>query len=230
MTTTTAERPQKASRRRGARSEATPVVAAQRSRRRPRLFLIGLALAALGGIATWTFMQGLNQNVTVLAAGQTIHRGEVIESADLVTLEVSADNASRFFDAARQAEVVGQPAAVEILTGTAFTSEHLGGPTAPNGEAIVGVSLTQAQMPSIELRPGDAVAIVQTLTPGAVAPEGFVPTRFDATVFSVTQDGATGTWIVNALVDDEGDAVNVASLAASGSVALVLLDQVSAGE
>lgn len=204
--------------------------APQRARRRPRLIALGVALSLLGGLGAWVLMQNVNQNVAVLAAGITISRGEVIEVADIVQLEVDSASASSFFPASQLNDVIGQTARVEILTGTTLTAEHLGTPTSADGSAIAGLSLTQAQMPSLPLLPGDRVAVVQTMAAGSVAPDGFVPTRYEATVFSVTQDDTTGSWVINVTLDSEDDAVNVSSIAAAGNVALVILEQIAAGE
>lgn len=211
-------------------SDAAGPRAPQRTRRRPRLIALGIALSLLGGLGAWVLMQNINQNVAVLAAGTTIARGEVIEVGDIVQLEVDSASASRFFPASQLDDVIGQTARVEILTGSTITAEHLGTPTSADGSAIAGLSLTQAQMPSLPLLPGDRVAVVQTMAAGTVAPEGFIPTRYEATVFSVTKDDTTGTWVINVTLESDEDAVNVSSIAASGNVALVILEQIAAGE
>lgn len=231
MSTSTITDTAQTSRRQSAREGAAGQPAAPtRSRRRPRLIALGVALSLLGGLGAWVLMQNFNQNVTVLAAGSTISRGDVIEVGDLVQLDIDGASASRFYSTEQQQELIGQTARVEILTGTPFTAEHLGSPTAPDGEAIAGLSLTQAQMPSLPLLPGDRVAVVQTMAPGSVAPENFVPTRYEAEVFSVTRDETTGTWVVNVTLDSQDDAVSVSAIAASGNVALVILEQIVAGE
>ena len=88
------------------------------------------------------------------------------------------------------------------------------------GESLVGISLTPAQMPSEPLFGGDVVRIVTT--PGD---QGEVtdkePVTIEATVVGVSRVEETGETVVDVSVP-EAEAADLAARAATGRVALVL--------
>ena len=103
-----------------------------------------------------------------------------------------------------------------LLTEQAVTDNLVPG----EGESLVGISLTPAQMPSEPLYGGDVVRIVTT--PGD---QGEVtdkePVTIEATVVGVSRVEETGETVVDVSVP-EADAADLAARAATGRVALVL--------
>ena len=88
------------------------------------------------------------------------------------------------------------------------------------GESLVGISLTPAQMPSEPLYSGDTVRIVTTPGDQGEVTEQ-TPVTIEATVVGVSRVEETGETVVNVSVPKEKSA-DLAARAATGRVALVL--------
>jgi hypothetical protein len=86
--------------------------------------------------------------------------------------------------------------------------------------SVVGVSLTPAQAPGMDLRAGDRVRVVVTPAEGSGAPAG-APPFSEAEVVGVRLSDATGELIVDLLVP-HAEAAQLASRVATGNVAIVL--------
>lgn len=194
---------------------STPV----RSQRRPMLLAAAIAFAVVCGVGSYFIGTNLNQNTQVVAIAADIARGDVITESDLGTVEVADADASHFITAEDVAEVVGQTALVDLPAGTVLTPSHLGEPPVVDGTALVGATLLPTQMPATTLHAGDEVIIVATTGPGAAILDG-VPT-VEATVFAVSQNAEAGTWGVDLSVDED-TAVQIAEIASTGNIALVL--------
>jgi hypothetical protein len=182
-------------------------------RRRPALVVAAVIVTALGClIGAWAWSATTNTQ-EVLAARDTIHRGEVIEAGDIERVRISGDPALAPLPASAYDDVVGRRAA---LASEATADE----PIPPKGQSVVGISLTPAQVPGMPLYGGDSVRIV--VTPGE---SGDAPTS--SPQFTVCEvvgtyvDETTGNTVVNVLVP-YADAGVLAARAATGNVALVL--------
>ena len=120
------------------------------------------ALGCLLGAWAWSATTNTQE---VLAARDTIHRGEVIEAEDIQRIRISGDPALTPLPASAYDEVVGQRAALDISAGGLLTTESTTDePLPPQGQSIVGISLTPAQAPALPMHGGDRVRIV--VTPG----------------------------------------------------------------
>lgn len=195
----------------------TPV----KSRRRPALIALGVALAILGGLGSFYYATTLSNSVTVLQSNDGIARGEEITAADLTTLEITDGQGTGAFTPEQSGEVVGKIASVDIPAGTLITADTVGeGLAIEEGQSIVGVALTAAQMPSFPLSAGDSVRIVSTPVAQGEPPAS-TPESFPATVFTTRFDEATAQWIVD-LVVPESAASDIAARSATGRVALVV--------
>ena len=183
-----------------------------KSRRRPAIIALGIALVLLGGIGVWWVTTNLTRTVSVMATSVDVSRGETITTDDLTTIQLSAADA---------ADLVGTTALVDLPAGTLITSANTGDTLAvPAGSSIVGVTLTQAQMPGYQLAAGDKVRVVETpVTQGDPPVE--TPKSFNATVFTATYDTETQVWVVDLVVPNR-EAPDIAARAATGRVALVI--------
>ncbi|MGC5224525.1 SAF domain-containing protein [Micromonospora sp. DT81.3] len=192
-----------------------------KSRRRPVIIALGVALALLGGVGTWWVTTNLTRTVSVMATGVDVARGETITAEDLTTIQLAGGQQVDSVPATDAAEVVGSTALVDLPAGTLITSANTGNAIAvASGESIVGVSLTQAQMPGYPLAAGDQVRVVETpVTQGD--PPAETPRSFEATVFTTRFDAETGVWVVD-LVVPEREAADIAARASTGRVALVI--------
>lgn len=195
----------------------TPV----KSRRRPALIALGVALAILGGLGSFYYASTISNTVTVLQSKEGIARGEEITAADLTTLEITGGQGTGAYTPDESGQIVGKTASVDLPAGTLITADTVGeGLAIEDGQSIVGVALTAAQMPSFPLSAGDAVRIVSTPVAQGEPPAS-TPDSFPATVFTARFDEKTAQWIVD-LVVPEGKAADIAARSATGRVALIV--------
>lgn len=190
-------------------------------RRRPALVAGGVAAVCLGALlAVWAW-SSTTHTEEVLAARVTIHRGDVISVNDVERVRINGDPALSPLSASAYDSVIGKRAALDVaagglLTADATTSQAL----PPQGQSVVGISLTAAQLPAVPLRGGDKVRIV--VTPGQNGDAGAGAPQFTpAQVVDTRIDEASGNTVVDVLVP-YADASVLAARAATGNVALVL--------
>jgi hypothetical protein len=197
------------------------VTARVKQRRRPLLFGLMAALVAVGALLAAYAYSSINDTREVLVVADDVARGEVIEAEDLKVARVSVDPALTPVSATERSSLEGRRAAVDLWAGTLLTGHAIADNLVPaEGESLVGVSLTPAQMPAEPLYTGDAVRIVTT--PGD---QGEVtdqpPVTIEATVVGVSRIEETGETVVDVSVPHERSA-DLAARAATGKVALVL--------
>jgi hypothetical protein len=185
------------------------------------MVVAAVAVTALGGLlGGWTW-SATTDTQEVLAARDTIHRGDVIEAEDIQRIRISGDPALAPLPASAYDEVVGQRATLDIAEGGLLTSEStVDEPMPPPGQSIVGISLTPAQVPGMPLYGGDKVRLIVTPGDNGDAPSN-APLFTVAEVVDTYFDETTGNTVVNVLVP-YADAGVLAARAATGKVALVL--------
>ncbi|MFH8253037.1 SAF domain-containing protein [Microbacterium sp. B2969] len=185
------------------------------------LIAAGIALAVVGGLGSWYFFTTVGNTTTVLTVTKDIPRGQQITAQDLGTLQIAGDQATNALKASQSQEAIGEVAMVDLPAGSLVTSSTVGKSlVVADGDSIVGVALTSAQMPSQTLVAGDKVRLVDTpIAQGE--PPATTPQTFTATVFSVRQDTQNNRWIIDLVVSPE-KAPDIAARAATGRVALVL--------
>ncbi|WP_141013666.1 SAF domain-containing protein [Nocardioides sambongensis] len=200
---------------------ARPLLPPPKLRRRPALVaaaVLAICLGALLGAWAWTTTTSTQE---VLAARGTIPRGAVISADDLQRVRVNADPALTPVAASAIDEVVGQRAALDIASGSLLTSDSTATDVLPSeGMSVVGVALTAAQVPGVQLQSGDRVRIVVTPAGGEGPPSG-APQTNEADVVGTHVDDLTGALVVDLLVP-HADAAVLAARVATGNVALVL--------
>jgi hypothetical protein len=180
--------------------------------------VVAICLGGLLGGWAWTSTTNTQE---VLAARHTIARGTAITAADLERVRINADPALAPLPGSAYEEILGQRAALDIAAGSLLTDESTAAQTIPPaGMSVVGVALTPAQAPGVDLWSGDPVRIVVTPAVGADAPSG-TPSFNDAEVVGSHVEEATGNLIVDLMVPHE-DAAVLAARVATGNVALVL--------
>lgn len=223
-------------RRRGA---TAPAAAAARfaptpARRRPPLVVLGVLLGALGALVAAAAVARVDDRRPVLVVARAVPAGQVLTEADFGVAQVAAEGVSAL-SPGELAAVVGKATPAALEPGT-LVPRSLADPAprlAP-GRALVGVALTEAQVPTMRLRAGERVAVVRTRPPaaadvvgGADAAGGGAPPPDvlvdDATVAEAgAGEGATSALRVSLEVA-EADAAAVAEAAAAGRVALVVV-------
>lgn len=193
-----------------------------KGRRRPLVAVACLALVGLGGLlSAWAYTSTSNTQ-EVLAVRDTVHRGEVIDAKDLVSVRVGVDPALSPLPASELDQVVGKRAAMDLSAGGLITAADVVDEVVPGAdESIVGIRLTSAAMPAGRLLPGDAVRVVSTPGEQGEVSKDKQPVSFDAIVVEVTPYLDLGETVVDVTVPAD-QAAELAAHAATGKVALVL--------
>jgi hypothetical protein len=200
---------------------ATALAPPPKLRRRPALIAAAIGAVCIGALlAGWAWTATTNTQ-EVLVARHFIERGAVIEADDLARVRLSADPALKPVSAAQLEDVVGQRAAMDIAEGGMLTPGSFTSEVVPaEGQSVVGVALTPAQAPGLELQYGDRVRVVVTPAQGEELPAG-TPLTNDAIVVGVHVSEETGQSVVDLLVP-KADAAVLATRIATGNIALVL--------
>lgn len=192
-----------------------------KSRRRIWLAALGIAIVLISGFAAWKVTTTVSETVSVLTLKQPIARGEQITQDDLTTLSIAGGQASDTFAADQAPKVLGQIATVDLPAGSLLTSNNTAAKLdIPEGHTIVGVALSQTQLPNFPLQAGDKVRIVDTPVAQGEPPLD-APNTSTATVFSVKFDDANKVWIVDLDVPAQ-QAAPLAARAATQRIALIL--------
>ena len=189
-----------------------------RTRRSPLWLLAGILAVCLGGLASAFVYLELAAADPVLRVNRTIHRGEVIQAADLSVVSIGSGVDVRTVADARAAEVVGQAAATDLPGGSLLVDGSWGAGGVPLGSARVGLRLQAGRFPSTDLRPGTEVLIVALPTQGSAEEE--LPGSVPASLVSEPAGQPDGSSLFSLTVQ-EGAAEEVARLAAAERVALV---------
>ena len=203
----------------GVAAEPIPV----RKRRRPvRTVAILIALIIVGVLLNvWLFM-GSRGSSSVLAVAQPVLRGEVIEAADLSTVQAPKGDGLQTINASRSDLVVGQRAAVDLVPGATLTMASVTDALVPaSGQALVGLDLMTGKLPASDLGVGDIVAIVVTPRDQDDPPTEN-PSTISATVAAVRpSEEGDGRTTVDVSVPSNNAPV-LAAQAATGRVSLIL--------
>ena len=201
----------------GVRVAASP----PKLRRRPAVVVLSVLATCLGAvIAGWAYLSSSTAQ-EVVAVRVTVHRGEVVTAAELMTVRVGVDPALRVVPADRIASVVGRRAVLDLPAGGLVTTGSLSAAVVPPaGMSVVGVGLAPALLPGAQLRPGDRVRLIGTPAQGGEVTAGAQPT-IEGTVVSITPGADNGQTLVSVQVPSP-EAAEAAARAASGRLALVL--------
>lgn len=223
----------------GALAPAPTVLrAAPRRRASQRGVLLSLLVVLVGGLLAFAGAQMLTHHTLVLAVAHDVPVGAKITADDLTTASVTADPNLSPIPATQREQVVGLVAQVGLVKGELLVRTQLGaGSGFGAGQVMVALPLKVGQFPGQGVAPGQHVLIVATPGSGGAgstssgvggsgAVDGSVRSSgVPAVVASISAaDLATQVTVVDVRVaSDVG--VEVAQLASTGNLALVLLPQ-----
>ena len=174
-------------------------------------------------VAAWGLHAG--QKESVLAIGESVAKGQVIERDDLVTTSVSG--VSGAIAVSQIDSVVNQTAAVDLVDGQILTTAMFAASSVPaDGEATVGLALDPARVPGSGLEPSDVVDVIAVpggdtaqKDPDALdTPEALAES---ASVYSVEGAATAGGLVLVTLVVDVGDAARISAYSTQNRVAVV---------
>lgn len=171
-------------------------------------FLVGLVIVGLFALAgTWFYANSTNPE-GVLALRNPVERGSVITADDLRVVQVSTDEVLNVLGRDEAPAVVGQIALNDLSAGTLITVDHVAATAAIEpGDGVVGLALDPGEYPTLSLRPGDVVRVVEVPGPSE-ATDGDVVLAAEAEIIDVATLGTQNQLFVSLSVDTaEADAI-----------------------
>lgn len=121
----------------------------------------GLFVVAVFALAGAWFYANTNDRVAVIAARNTIERGDVVTVDDLRVVQVDSDDQLNLLGRDESGLIVGRVALTDLAPGTLVTPEQFAASgLIESGEGIVGLALDPGEYPSLSIRPGDLVSVV----------------------------------------------------------------------
>ncbi|MCZ4278542.1 SAF domain-containing protein [Rhodococcoides yunnanense] len=199
----------------------TEVVSTTKVRRRRSYWIAGVALMAVAIVGAVFLVNAMRATSTILVLARDVPQGETITTDDLKTAEVNSDATIATVPATDKASVVGQSAAVPLLSGSALNPSSVTNAVIPSGDnTLVGITVAIGKLPAEPLLAGDNVRIVDTPRDQDDSPvQG--PVTANAQVVAVKEIPETGQTTVDVLVKN-GEASWIAARAATNRVAIVL--------
>ena len=110
---------------------ATPLTPPPKLRKRPGLVVAAVVITALGCLLGAWAWSATTSTEEVLAAKNTIHRGDVIKADDLQRIRISGDPALEPLPASAYDEIIGRRAALDISAGGLMTTDSTSRPPMP---------------------------------------------------------------------------------------------------
>jgi hypothetical protein len=121
---------------------------------------IGIFVIAAAVAVSVVLNTGDDEGTGVLAVARPLARGQVIDTADLTAVSLTADRDVALLSTDLSTQVIGMRAAVDIGIGTPLSSSHLiDVEPLSTDDAVVGVVVDDSHAPA-ELAPGDLVRVV----------------------------------------------------------------------
>lgn len=201
-----------------------------RKRRKPIYYAVCIGLMCLGAVVSAFAFTRASHSEQVVAVASTVHAGQTITSSDLKVVDMNGDTELKTIPVSEESTVVGQVAQLDMAAGSVVTPDSFGRVSIPGkGQAVVGLSLTPAQMPARSISVGDKVSLV-AVGDDSSATFATNTATIEGTVVGVSAPNASGAsggdpQTGNSVVDVSvlsSTAPGLAAKAASGKVALVL--------
>ena len=191
-----------------------------------------LVFAATIALAFALIQMRAGDTTSVLAVRDQVAKGETIERADLISIQVSGVDGAVPVEAADT--VIGKTARVDLVAGQVITTPQVTDNPVPGaGNVLIGLALKASQMPGDGLAAGDQVQVVAVPAPDAAAADELTDAKVltdSAQVYSVrggdAESGEAGTAVVT-VIAPKGDTPQLSAYASTGRVAIVKL---SAGD
>lgn len=192
----------------------------QRSPLRIALAILCIVLAALG--AAWGATK-YRHTTDVVSVRQSVSRGEIIQREDLQSASITLDPALHTIPKSQLESLVGKRAASDLRSGALVTPDSVSSANfPPKGGSVVGIYLSNGQLPQTKLRSGATVRLVATPKSQDDLPAvSAQQTSFNATVVEIHQQGDSTHTSLDVLVPS-AQATQVAALAATQRLAVIL--------
>jgi len=192
--------------------------------RRWSLALLAVLLTVGSALAFVVLWMNAGERKPVLAMASDVAAGQTIEAADLTVVRVSTEAGVTPIAASERDEVIGQVAAVDLLTGTLLIENAIGENRGLEpGAALIAVPVPVQELPSPDLEAGDRVIVYRTssdlLEEGDISAEPIGEGR----VFAVEKGEGTGDTVSVSLAVDEGLASDIAAAIRANRIYLAVI-------
>jgi hypothetical protein len=166
--------------------------------------------SALAFVVLWMNAGGRKP---VLALKQDVAAGQVLQAEDLQVVRVSSDPGVKPVASSERDEVIGRPAATDLLAGTLLTPAAVGSNDGlERGSALIAIPTPINRLPSSDLDTGDTVVLWRTAEQGPDGePVGEAAAIGSARVFSVRVDEEDDDEVRVSVTIDESLAGEVAA-------------------
>jgi hypothetical protein len=199
---------------------ATPQPPRMPGRRNPKWIALGVVALCLGGLLSYMIYARVASETAVVAAAQTVHRGETIEQGDLTTITLRDGSLPQTVPATRLADLVGKRAAFDLIEGSVIPSSAVVEEAIPaEGRAIVGLKLEPGRAAGY-LLPSSLVRLIALPASADGSTDKLAGSIFVGRVIDQSP-AADGTSILVNVDVEAGAAPTVATLAAQDRIALV---------
>lgn len=207
-----------------------PVRSAAAGRRTSRRgVIISVLVVLVGGMIAFAGGQLLTKHIEVLAVARDVPVGTAITDADMTTASVVKDASLSPIPSSDRSRIVGLVAHVGLVKGELLTRAQVGsGSGFTAGQQLVALPLKPGQFPVRGLAAQQKVLIVATpgqngpASSGSPAPGSSASGVSGVVVDVGAMNAATQITVVDVKVEST-DGVQVAQLASTGNVALILL-------
>jgi hypothetical protein len=171
--------------------------------------------SALGFVVLWMNAGGREP---VLALRHDVAAGQTIEDDDLQVVRVAADPGIDPIASSARDEVVGRPAAADLLAGTLLVPGAVGNPSGLEaGQAVIAVPVSPEELPA-DLEGGDRVVLLRSGSNGSTVEESSAETIGDGTVIAIQRDEDGGSTVPVSVRVAEGLLPEIAAAIQSDSI------------
>ncbi len=170
---------------------APPVVPGGRRQRRWSLALLAVLVTLGSALAFVVLWMNAGDRKPVLALRNNVVAGQTITSDDLTVVRVSTDGGLDPIPSSRRDDVVGQPAATNLVAGLLVPEAVGTADGLDTGTAVIAIPVPPAELPSDDLETGDKVLLYRTAASSDGSTTG-AAILGEGTVFSVadSDDGS----------------------------------------
>jgi hypothetical protein len=208
--------------RQAAESPLTPQQPRLPGRRNPKWIALGVVALCLGGLLSYVIYARVSTETAVVAAAQTVYRGETIERNDLATVTLRGDSLPHVIPATQLNDLVGKRAAFDLVEASVISSTSVADSAIPaEGRAIIGLKLAPGRAPSNLLLPASRVRLIAM----PAAADSSIADKLGGSIFAGTvidqSQAADGTSTLVNIDVDAAAAPTIATLAAQDRVAIV---------
>lgn len=191
-----------------------------RLRRSPRLIVIGVLCACLGGLGGAVAWHRASHADQVLVMTRAVGQGDIVRNADIGLTSVAVDRAVATIPASQLDKIVGRHALVDLSPGQLLGSHSVGELRVAPGRARIGLKLAAGRLPTVSLPAGARVTVIETSPDKDTGTVSNLSTADAVVVAAPKATNDHGGWLVDVEVDS-GNAARLADLASLDRIALV---------